>query len=46
MGVGLIVVCGRAEAGRALQMLQDGGDGDATIIGRIVGGNRDVRYSS
>jgi phosphoribosylformylglycinamidine cyclo-ligase len=46
MGIGLIAVCADSDRDRAVQMLADAGERGATVIGRIVSGDRDVRYVS
>ena len=46
MGIGLIVVCAARDLERAMLLFQDGGESGAAVIGRIVPGDRDVRYSS
>jgi phosphoribosylformylglycinamidine cyclo-ligase len=45
MGIGLIVVCAARDLDRAMSLLRDGGESGAAVIGRIVPGDRDVRYS-
>jgi phosphoribosylformylglycinamidine cyclo-ligase len=45
MGIGLILVCAAADRERALGLLAEGGEPGAAVIGRIVPGDRDVRYS-
>jgi phosphoribosylformylglycinamidine cyclo-ligase len=44
MGIGLIVVCAAADRDRAMSLLAQGGESGAACIGRIVPGDRDVRY--
>jgi phosphoribosylformylglycinamidine cyclo-ligase len=44
MGIGLIVVVPPAVSGRALAILGEAGEPGAVPIGRVVRGNRDVRY--
>jgi phosphoribosylformylglycinamidine cyclo-ligase len=46
MGVGLIVVCAAADQDRLMQSLAETGEAGARLIGRIVAGNGEVRYSS
>jgi phosphoribosylformylglycinamidine cyclo-ligase len=45
MGIGLILVCAAADQERALGLLAQSGEPAATVIGRIVPGERDVRYT-
>jgi len=45
MGIGLIVVCAAADRERAIGLLAQGGESGAAVIGRIVAGDRDVRYT-
>jgi phosphoribosylformylglycinamidine cyclo-ligase len=45
MGIGLILVCAAADRERALGLLAEGGEPAAAVIGRIVPGDRDVRYT-
>jgi phosphoribosylformylglycinamidine cyclo-ligase len=44
MGIGMILVCRREAAPAVLQALASRGERDARVIGRIVAGDRDVRY--
>jgi phosphoribosylformylglycinamidine cyclo-ligase len=44
MGIGLIVVCAAADRDRAMSLLAQGGESGTACIGRIVAGDRDVRY--
>ena len=44
MGIGLIVVCAAADRDQAMSLLARGGDSGTACIGRIVPGDRDVRY--
>ena len=44
MGIGLIVVCGREDADRALQVLSDAGEPGAQLVGYVSEGERRVRY--
>jgi phosphoribosylformylglycinamidine cyclo-ligase len=44
MGVGLIVVCGAADAERAVDMLARAGEPNAFRLGFVVAGDRTVRY--
>ena len=44
MGVGLIVACAPADAGRILDRLREAGEAHAWRIGRVVEGDRTVRY--
>jgi phosphoribosylformylglycinamidine cyclo-ligase len=44
MGIGLIVACDPASRGRVLELLQRSGETDPVTLGRIVAGDRDVRY--
>jgi phosphoribosylformylglycinamidine cyclo-ligase len=44
MGVGLILVCEPSHRERILRMLADTGEGGAAVVGRVVSGDRDVRY--
>jgi phosphoribosylformylglycinamidine cyclo-ligase len=45
MGIGLIVVCAASDVDRAMKLLEMAGESGAAVIGRIVPGTRDVRYS-
>jgi phosphoribosylformylglycinamidine cyclo-ligase len=45
MGIGLILVCAAADRERALALLADGGEAAAAVIGRILPGDCDVRYT-
>jgi phosphoribosylformylglycinamidine cyclo-ligase len=44
MGVGLIVVCGARDAGRAIDILARAGEPSAFRLGFVVAGDRAVRY--
>jgi phosphoribosylformylglycinamidine cyclo-ligase len=44
MGIGLVVVCNEDDAGVALTRLRGSGSTTATIVGRVIAGDRDVRY--
>jgi phosphoribosylformylglycinamidine cyclo-ligase len=44
MGIGLIVACEAWEQGRMLAALADAGENRAVPIGRVVEGDRNVRY--
>jgi hypothetical protein len=46
MGIGLIVVSAGADTQRVLRELADQGESGAVVLGRIVPGDRDVRYTS
>ena len=43
MGIGLVIMCTDADAGRVYEVLQKAGE-PSVAIGRIVSGDRDVRY--
>ena len=45
MGIGLIVACQDERAADVLALLADAGERDATLIGRVVAGDRSVRYA-
>jgi phosphoribosylformylglycinamidine cyclo-ligase len=44
MGIGLVIVCRAQDEDRVLDVLADAGERDAVRIGRIVPGDRVVRY--
>ena len=44
MGIGLILVCAAPEVDRVIDAIGDAGEPDAKRIGRIVAGDRTVRY--
>ena len=44
MGIGLIVVCGASDADQVIRMLHAAGSPEAVEIGRVVPGERVVRY--
>jgi phosphoribosylformylglycinamidine cyclo-ligase len=44
MGIGLILVCAGDQADLALGTVEAGADVNARVIGRVVSGDRDVRY--
>jgi phosphoribosylformylglycinamidine cyclo-ligase len=44
MGIGLILVCAAAEVDRVIHAIGNNGEPGAVPIGRIVPGDRDVRY--
>jgi phosphoribosylformylglycinamidine cyclo-ligase len=44
MGIGLIVVCANADAVRVRESLERAGESGAGLIGRVVAGDRRVRY--
>ena len=44
MGIGLIIVCANADADRARQLLERTGESGAAPIGRVLAGDRGVRY--
>jgi phosphoribosylformylglycinamidine cyclo-ligase len=44
MGIGLIVVCANADAVRVRESLERAGESGAALIGRVVAGDRRVRY--
>ena len=46
MGVGLIVVCAAADQDRVMASLSEAGESGAVVIGRVVAGHGEVRYSS
>jgi phosphoribosylformylglycinamidine cyclo-ligase len=46
MGIGLTIVCGNPEVDRALNLLEQAGEAGATVIGRVIAGERDVRYTT
>jgi phosphoribosylformylglycinamidine cyclo-ligase len=46
MGMGLIVACGEADQDRVMQSLVQTGESGASVIGRIIAGDGEVRYSS
>ncbi len=46
MGIGLAIICGHLEADQALSLLEQAGQAGATVIGRVIEGERDVRYST
>jgi phosphoribosylformylglycinamidine cyclo-ligase len=46
MGIGLIVACEAAASGHVLDLLRQYGETGAVALGRIVAGDRDVRYLS
>jgi phosphoribosylformylglycinamidine cyclo-ligase len=45
MGIGLILACQDERTADVLALLADAGERDATLIGRVVGGDRSVRYA-
>jgi phosphoribosylformylglycinamidine cyclo-ligase len=45
MGIGLVIVCEAWEQGRMLAAFSEAGEPHAAVIGRVVEGNRDVRYA-
>jgi phosphoribosylformylglycinamidine cyclo-ligase len=45
MGIGLIVVCARSDAERVRDLLAAAGEADASPIGTVTPGDRDLRYS-
>jgi phosphoribosylformylglycinamidine cyclo-ligase len=45
MGIGLILAVDRASAEGVLRAVVEGGEREARIIGRVVPGDRDVRYT-
>jgi len=45
MGIGLIIVCANADADRIRESLQRTGESGATLIGRVVAGDRSLRYA-
>jgi phosphoribosylformylglycinamidine cyclo-ligase len=44
MGIGFILVCAEDRADLALRTVHDASDVSAMVIGRVVSGDRDVRY--
>jgi phosphoribosylformylglycinamidine cyclo-ligase len=44
MGMGLLAVVAPGDADRLLTALRDAGETGASVVGRIVAGDRDVRY--
>jgi phosphoribosylformylglycinamidine cyclo-ligase len=44
MGIGMIIVCGSADAGRVRRDLENAGERKTALLGHIVPGNRVVRY--
>jgi phosphoribosylaminoimidazole (AIR) synthetase len=44
MGIGLILACAAPDVDRVLDAIGDAGEPDAKRIGRIVAGDRTVRY--
>ncbi|HKT79391.1 MAG TPA: phosphoribosylformylglycinamidine cyclo-ligase [Vicinamibacterales bacterium] len=46
MGVGLIAICAAEDASRVIELLQHAGEGGAWRLGRVVAGDRDVRFVS
>jgi phosphoribosylformylglycinamidine cyclo-ligase len=46
MGIGLVIVCASAHREQVLALLAGGGEPDARVIGEIVSGDRDVRYTT
>ena len=45
MGMGLLVVVAPGDVDRLLAALRDVGEAGASIVGRVVAGDRDVRYN-
>jgi phosphoribosylformylglycinamidine cyclo-ligase len=45
MGIGLVLVCAAPATDRVMKLLSIAGESGAAVIGAIVPGNRDVRYS-
>ena len=46
MGIGLVVVCAAGDRTQVLKLLFDAGEPGAVVIGAVVAGDRDVRYTS
>ena len=46
MGIGLIIVCDSEASSRVIESLRHAGETKATRIGRVVAGDREVRYIS
>jgi phosphoribosylformylglycinamidine cyclo-ligase len=44
MGIGLVIVCEAPNVDRVLESLRESGETGATVIGRIVAGDRAVQY--
>ena len=45
MGIGLVLVCAGADAPVVLDQLRDAGEPSARVIGRVIEGDKSVRYS-
>ena len=46
MGIGMVVICGAADADRALGLLKAAGETHAVVIGAVEAGSGVVRYRS
>ena len=44
MGIGLVLVCAAADAPGVLDQLRDAGEPNARLIGRVIEGDKSVRY--
>ena len=44
MGIGLIIICASGDADRVLELLEQSGEREASVIGRILAGGEGVTY--